>query len=72
MKKVIILISLLILLSGCTVDDSSYTEYEEQTEQHTGKCLEYTTEYKLDCGMFTCSDSFCCERKYDTCIRWEE
>ena len=40
--------------------------------EHKGRCLEYKTEYKLDCGLFVSKDSFCVERKYDVCVRWEE
>lgn len=77
MKKIIGIFSIMIIvlcLSGC--DDYEYTSDESTNndiveENHTGKCLEYTTKYKLDCGLFTCSDSLCCERKYDVCVKWE-
>jgi len=73
MKKIFLILALLILLTGCeVVDGESPQKEEKQVEQHSGKCLEYKTEYKLDCGWFTCKDEFCCERKYDVCVRWEE
>lgn len=65
--KLIILTTLLVMLCGCVEPNTN-----ETTQEHTGKCLEYATEYKLECGIFTCSDSWCCERKYDVCVRWEE
>lgn len=66
MKKWLIgiLIIFMFLLSGCDTETTSDTEQK-------GKCLEYSTEYKFECGLFTCSNSFCCERKYDVCVRWE-
>lgn len=68
MKKFLII--LIILCSGCVVEETSSTTQND--EKQRGKCLEYETEYRLDCGLFVDSDSFCKERKYDVCIRWEE
>lgn len=65
----------LLLATGC--EEAPQTESNNQIEkesvvEHKGNCLEYKTEYKLDCGLFTCKESFCCERKYDVCVRWDE
>lgn len=53
---------------------SSYSQPQNDTQNVTqkGRCLEYKTEYKVDCGFFVDNESFCKERKYDVCIRWEE
>ena len=74
MKKICLLLLIILFLTGCeTVENTNNQISIENNEVvHTGKCLEYATEYKTDCGLFTCSDSFCCERKYDVCVRWEE
>ena len=57
--KIIILTTILVMLCGCVEPNIT----EPTQVEHTGKCLEYATEYKLECGVFTCSDSWCCERK---------
>lgn len=68
MKKIILLVIAIIMLTGC----DEYSNNSENNTTHKGRCVEYGTEYRLDCGIFTCSDSFCCERKYEVCKRWEE
>lgn len=73
MKKILIIFMILMLCS-CELEESQNKPQQNTTQEaeHKGKCLEYKTEYKLDCGFFTCGDSLCCERKYDVCVRWEE
>lgn len=64
----------IIFIIGFVNNTSSDYQTENSNNVDTtdkGKCLEYKTTYKLDCGFFTCSDSFCCERKYDECVKWE-
>ena len=67
---------MLCLLGGITLCLCGCEEYSEsnsqEAETHNGKCLEYETQYKLDCGFFVDPDSFCKERKYDVCVRWED
>lgn len=64
---------LLLLVTGCVEVPQTDSNMEtEPAEEHKGNCLEYKTEYKLDCGLFTCKETFCCERKYDVCVRWDE
>lgn len=75
MKTVGIVGIILLLTTGCveTMQTEPSTPIETNpVEEHKGNCLEYKTEYKLDCGLFTCKESFCCERKYDVCVRWDE
>lgn len=72
MKKICLLLLTILFLTGCESGENTSNQNENNEVVHTGKCLEYATEYKTDCGLFTCSDSFCCERKYDVCVRWEE
>lgn len=71
-NKIIVLVILILMMCGCDMGET-YDEYlENNTSQHTGKCLEYKTEYKLDCGLWVDSENFCKERKYDVCVRWED
>lgn len=67
-KYILLLVVLVLLLTGCEEIDTTTTA----TTNKKGRCLEYKTEYKLDCGFFVDHDSFCKERKYDVCVRWEE
>lgn len=69
--KIIIPVIIILLLCGCELEETNTTGTTIK-KKHTGKCLEYTTEYKLDCGLFVSKDSFCKERKYDVCVRWED
>ena len=51
-NKIIVLVILILMMCGCDMGET-YDEYlENNTSQHTGKCLEYKTEYKLDCGLW--------------------
>jgi len=69
----IVILSFGVVIYAMAVGETETTEAEEKVEVvHAGKCLEYKTEYKLDCGLFVSKDSFCAERKYDICVRWEE
>lgn len=73
MKKILLLFifaGVIIFLTGCNYD--GYEIPTTNTSNSKGRCLEYQTEYRLDCGFFVSDDSFCKERKYDVCIRWEE
>lgn len=76
MIKVVVPIIAILLLCGCenvTYDNyNTYNNSSSVTSSHNGKCLEYETQYKLDCGLFVDPDSFCKERKYEVCVRWED
>lgn len=72
----IIMFILIIFLVGFVYNAESnlqMTNSDNSDTSNKGKCLEYKTIYKLDCGFFACNDdSICCERKYDECVRWED
>ena len=75
--KILIIPFLLLFVCGCEYEETenatqNATQNDTQNDTQKGRCLEYTTEYKLDCGLFVDSESWCKERKYDVCIRWEE
>ena len=69
--SILVLVLAMMLLCSCEVGGSVSANITNNNEKK-GKCLEYETQYKLDCGWFVDSESFCKERKYDVCIRWEE
>lgn len=69
MKKELLLLAVCVI---CTLTVGCESNTPTTQETHKGQCVEYSTEYKVDCGPFACSDRFCCERKYDVCVRWSE
>ena len=71
--KILIIPFLLLFVCGCEYEETQNdTQNDTQNVTQKGRCLEYKTEYKVDCGFFVDNESFCKERKYDVCIRWEE
>ena len=66
-KKMLIIIAMIsIFLTGCDTAENTNSKQELVCDKG---CAEYTTEYRLDCGLFVDPDTWCKERKYDVCKR---